>query len=135
MSVRWAGERVFLGSDPVGHSVVFDSSVDGPGAGIGPMKALLCALGACSGMDILAIMRKRKQVLTSLRIEIEGRRPPSGHPRPFKEIEVKYVLAGKSLERRFVEEAVNDSINKYCSVAATVSGKTSIAYSYEMVET
>ena len=135
MSVRWAGDRVFLGSDPIGHSVVFDSSVDGPGAGIGPMKALLCALGACSGMDILAIMRKRNQQLTLLRIEIEGRRPAAGHPRPFEEIGVKYFLAGKNLERRFVEEAVNDSIKKYCSVAATVNEQTRIASSYEIVET
>jgi putative redox protein len=134
VSVRWAGDQVFLGSDPIGHSVVFDSSVEGPGAGIGPMKALLCALGACSGMDIVAIMRKRKQKLTSLRIEIEGRRPASGQPRPFSEIEVKYRLAGKRLERRLVEEAVGDSIKKYCSVAATVSGKARIAYSFEMLE-
>jgi putative redox protein len=139
--VRWAGERVFLGSDPMGHSIIFDSpssttntTTAGPGVGVGPMKALLCALGACSGMDIVAIMTKRKQNLSSLRIEVRGRRPASGHPRPFEQIEVKYLFGGKSLQRKYVEEAVNDSIQKYCSVAATVSAKARIEYSYEIAE-
>jgi putative redox protein len=146
VTVRWAGERVFLGSDPMGHSIVFDSSspttttttttttTNGPGVGVGPMNALLCALGACSGMDIVAIMTKRKQKLSSLRIEIRGRRLSSGHPRPFEQIEVKYLFGGKNLTRKYVEEAVNDSIQKYCSVAATVSGKAHIEYSYEIAD-
>jgi putative redox protein len=98
------------------------------------MNALLCALGACSGMDIVALMAKRKQNLSSLRIEVRGRRPSSGHPRPFQHIEVRYLFGGKSLERSYIEEAVNDSIQKYCSVAATVSGKARIEYSYEIAD-
>jgi putative redox protein len=134
VTVTWAGEQRFIGSDGVGHSVVFDSSAEGAGIGIGPMKALLASLGACSGMDVVAILRKRKQRVTSLRVELRGTRPTSGYPKPYKEIAVTYIIGGSGLERKYVDEAVNDSMRKYCSVAATVSGKAKITYEYTIAE-
>ena len=65
--VSWAGESVFLGSDMSGLTVVYDSA-EGTQKGIGPLRALLTSLGACTGMDITAILKKRKQRLRSLHI-------------------------------------------------------------------
>lgn len=132
--VGWVKDYVFLGSDPDGHSVVFDSSSEGAGKGISPMRALLTCLGACSGMDIVAILGKRKQNLTSLKIELSGERPAFGNPKPFTSVTLKYVITGKGLERPYVEEAVKGSVEKYCSVAATISGTSKIRYSYDIVE-
>jgi putative redox protein len=130
--VAWTGNNVFLGSDYAGHTVVYDSS-DGAAKGISPMRALLTSLGACTGMDVVAILNKRKQRLKSLKIQVSGERPEHGLPKPWTSIHIKYVLSGDPLEKRFVEEAIKDSTEKYCSVGATIRPTASITYSYEIV--
>ena len=130
--VSWAGESVFLGTDMSGHTVVYDSA-EGTQKGIGPMRALLTSLGACTGMDIVAILRKRKQKLRSLRVLVSGERPEFGYPKPWTAIHVKYVLSGESLETKYVEEAIKDSTEKFCAVGATLQPTAKITHSYEVV--
>jgi putative redox protein len=101
--------------------------------GIGPMRAILTALGACTGMDIVAILKKRRQKLISLRILLSGDRPKYGLPKPWTSIHIKYVLSGEKLDKRFVEEAIKDSTDKYCSVGASLSPTAKITHSYEIV--
>jgi len=132
--VDWLQGYVFLGSDESGHSVVYDAPEKGVPRGMTPMNALLASLGACSGMDIVAVLGKRKQRVTSMRVTISGVRPEYGYPKPFTSISLNYVLTGKGLEKRFVDEAVKGSMEKYCSVAATVNAKAKIDYAYEIVE-
>lgn len=129
--VAWAGENVFLGTDTSGHTVVYDSS-DGVAKGIGPMRALLTSLGACTGIDVVAILKKRKQNLTSLKILLTGERPKYGLPKPWTSIHVKYILSGVDLRKEFVEEAIRDSTEKFCSVGATLAPTAKITYSYEI---
>ena len=97
------------------------------------MRSLLTSLGACSGMDIVAILRKRNQKLISLKIFLRGERPEFGLPKPWTSAEVHYVLAGEKLEKQYVEEAVNDSMEKFCSVAATLKPGVKISHSYEII--
>ena len=130
--VTWTGENVFLGSDTSGHTVVYDEA-EGVQKGIGPMKSLLTSLGACTGMDIVAILKKRKQKLKSLKIKLSGERPEHGLPKPWTAIQIKYILSGDALEPRYVEEAIKDSTDKFCSVGATLSGIAKITHSYEIV--
>ena len=130
--VTWSEGNVFLGSDTSGHTVVYDSS-EGTQRGISPMRALLTSLGACTGMDIVAILRKRRQKLKSLKILLSGERREHGLPKPWTAIHVKYVLSGDSLETRFVEEAIRDSTEKFCSVGATLQPTAKITHSYEIV--
>jgi putative redox protein len=130
--VSWSGENVFLGSDTSGHTVVYDSN-DGLMKGIGPMRAVLTSLGACTGMDIVAILKKRKQKLTSLKVLLSGERPKYGLPKPWTSIHIKYVLSGEKLDKRFVEEAIKDSTEKFCSVGASLSPTAKITHSYEIV--
>jgi putative redox protein len=137
VEVRWVEDDVFLGSDENGHSVVFDSNLASPtkkgqAKGIGPMTALLTSLGACSGMDVAAILQKRKQKLRSLSVEVSGKRPQFGTPKPFTEIHLRYLVGGPEVEEKYVKEAVTDSVTKFCSVAATIDGKAKISYSYEI---
>ncbi|MDG7008699.1 MAG: OsmC family protein [Nitrososphaerota archaeon] len=123
---------MFLGSDAAGHTVVYDSA-DGVQKGIGPMRALLTSLGACTGMDIVAILNKRKQRLVSLKIQLSGERPEHGLPKPWTSIHIKYVLSGVDLDRKYVEEAIKDSTEKFCSVGATLQPTAKITHSYEIV--
>jgi putative redox protein len=130
--VSWAEGYLFVGTDLQGHAVVYDSG-EQVQRGISPMRAVLTSLGACTGMDIVAILKKRKQKLTSLKILLSGTRPEHGYPRGWKTIHVKYVLSGENLETKFVEEAVNDSDAKFCSVSASLRPGVTITHSYEIV--
>lgn len=138
VELRWVEDDIFLASDEAGHSIAFDSALPTPTRpkprpkGIGPMNGLLSSLGACTGMDVAAILQKRKQKVGSLRIEISGKRPKYGHPKPFTEIHLRYFVAGASLDEKYVKEAVTDSIMKFCSVAATLNEKAKISFSYEI---
>lgn len=123
---------MFLGSDTSGHTVVYDSA-EGVQRGIGPMRALLTSLGACTGMDVVAILKKRNQKLTSLKIQLSGARPEHGLPKPWTSIHIKYVLSGADLEVKYVEEAIRDSTEKFCSVGATLQPAAKITHSYEIV--
>ncbi len=130
--VSWAEGNVFLGTDTSGHTVVYDSS-EGTAKGIGPMRALLTSLGACTGMDIVAILKKRNQKLRSLKVLVSGDRPEHGLPKPWTALRVKYVLSGEDLEEKYVEEAIKDSSEKFCSVGASLKPTAKIDYSYEIV--
>ena len=129
--VSWTKDNVFLGSDTKGHTVVYDSSDEVP-RGIGPMRALLTSLGACSGMDVVAILKKRKQHLRTLKIQLTGERPAHGLPKPWKAIHMKYILSGDGLQKKYIEEAVKESTEKFCSVGATLSPTAKITWSYEI---
>jgi putative redox protein len=137
VEVEWVEDDLFVGTDEAGHSVVFDSALPTPTRtkprpkGIGPMNALLTSLGACSGMDVAAILLKRRQKLDSLKVEVSGKRPQYGYPKPFTEIHLRYLVGG-TLEEKYVKEAVTDSIAKFCSVAATINDKAKISFSYEI---
>jgi putative redox protein len=97
------------------------------------MSALLTSLGACTGMDIVAILKKRRQRLRSLKVKLSGERRDHGLPKPWTAIHVKYVLSGDSLETKYIEEAIRDSTEKFCSVGATLQPTAKITHSYEVV--
>ena len=138
VEVKWVEDDLFVGSDGAGHSVVFDSALPTPTKtkplpkGIGPMNALLTSLGACSGMDVAAILLKRKQKLRSLTVEVSGKRLQYGHPKPFTDVHLRYLVGGVALDEKYVKEAVTASMTKFCSVAATISGKAKVTSSYEI---
>lgn len=138
VEVRWLQDDAFLGNDRDGHSVVFDSHLSSPSRtrtapkGMDPMSALLASLGACSGMDVAAILLKRRQKLDSLRIEVSGKRAQYGYPKPFTEVHMKYLLGGTAIEEDAVRKAVTDSIERFCSVAATINARARVSYSYEI---
>ena len=100
--------------------------------GLGPMNLLLCALGSCTGMDIVNILRKQKQNPTSFQVLLRGERNEE-YPKYYKKIEVRYIVKGKDVEKNAVERAIRLSREKYCSVEATLLRNPEIVSSYEIV--
>jgi len=85
------------------------------------MEALLCSLAACTAMDVVLILEKKRQKVTRYRLEIVGERPPKGtYPRPFVTIKVKHLLTGENLDPMAVARAIELSDKKYCSVSMTL---------------
>jgi len=88
-------------------------------AGLRPMESLLNALASCAALDLVHILKKQRQVLNSLKIEVLGIRPDSGEPKPYRKISMNFILEG-NLDKEKAERAVKLSVEKYCSVGASL---------------
>ena len=87
----------------------------GQALGFSPMRLLLVALGGCTGMDVISVLKKMREDVTFFDIEVNGTRAAE-HPKVYTDIEVVYRVRGRNLNRADVEKAVNLSVEKYCSV-------------------
>ena len=128
--VHWLKDRHFVGTDSNNHSVVLSGQKDG--IGVSPSEMLLIALAACSSVDVVEILEKKRKKLTFLEVTTSGEREPDP-PWAYRKIHVKYRLGGQGLTEKAVEQAIELSQEKYCSVAATVRGVAEITYGYEIV--
>ena len=84
----------FEGKGPTGVPVSIDDKTNGQTNGASPMELLLMALGGCSGIDMVSILKKQRQEISSYQTEIEGRRVEVKEARPFDAIHVKIILEG-----------------------------------------
>jgi putative redox protein len=111
----------FTATDEANHVLQIDIPVDqgGNGKGFRPMQMLLSALGGCSGVDIVSILKKQKQLLQSLIIKIDGTRVVGKEPSVWQTITAAFEFSG-DVEPSKAYRAVELSINKYCSVAETL---------------
>ncbi|MGB8523046.1 MAG: OsmC family protein [Candidatus Acidiferrales bacterium] len=129
-TVKWVAGEEFIAKLPSGHSVSFDADRKHNSAP-GPMEMLLGALGACTSVDVVMILAKKRQRLTSLEVVITGERA-SEPPAVWTKIEMVYRLAG-DLEDKAVGDAIELSQSKYCSVAAMMRKTAEITYRFEIV--
>jgi putative redox protein len=128
--VNWLKDRHFVGTDANNHSVVLSGQKDG--IGVSPSATLLIALAACSSVDVVEILEKKRKKLTLLEVTASGEQDPEP-PWAYRKIHVKYRLGGKGLTDKAVAQAIQLSQDKYCSVAATVRGVARLTYEYEIV--
>ena len=118
---RVEGDYGFRAVDAQQHQVLIDSSKENGGteAGFRPMQTLLAALGGCSGIDIVSILKKQRQEIDTFSIEVQGERETGRETSLWKSITVNFSLSGK-LEEEKVRKACALSMEKYCSVAETL---------------
>ena len=128
-TVKWVGGEEFVAQMPSGHAVPFDTDRK-HNAAPGPMEMLLGALGACSSVDVVSILAKKRQKLTSLEVVISGERA-SAPPEVWTKIEMVYRLAG-TIEEKAARDAIELSQTKYCSVAAMLRKTAEITYRIEI---
>jgi putative redox protein len=123
VTLRWKDGVAFEAEVPTGASFVIDSHPDHGGQGLGPtpLEAFLSALGACSAIDVLDILHKKRQKVTTYRIEVDGDRPPPGeYPRAFSALRIRHILSGENLDPAAIARAVELSDTKYCTVITTL---------------
>jgi len=118
---RVAGEYGFEAKDAGGHTLITDSSVEngGLGSGVRPMQTLLMALGGCSGIDIVSILKKQRQTITGFKMKISGEREAGVEPSLWKNIDIQFYLQGH-IDVDKAQRACALSVEKYCSVAETL---------------
>jgi putative redox protein len=128
-------EMAFSGMSGSGHSLVMDAveASGGQNRGFRPMELLLVAFGGCTGMDVISILRKKRQDVTGLEMHVKGDQADS-FPHIYTAVHIEYVVKGKGVQREAVERAIELSLTKYCSVGATLASAGTITHSHQIVE-
>lgn len=130
--VRFVKGMQFIGKGPSGHAVVMDASPKSGGedSAARPVEVLLSALGACTGMDVVSILRKMKTEPTELEIEIEDKRADD-YPTVFTDLHIVYHVRGDVPEAN-LQKAIDLSLAKYCPIANSLAGVATITSAYEI---
>jgi putative redox protein len=129
--LRWVpGGNRFISTDSTGHSVVMSSPKEK--TGMKPSELILSALAGCSSVDVVDILAKKRTPLSHLEVQVTAEQEPDP-PWIFRKIYMKFILKGDGLTEKNVEQAIQLSYEKYCSVAATLSGEAEIITSFEIL--
>jgi putative redox protein len=118
-----------------GVEVRLDSSEEhgGTGTGLRPMELMLVSLGSCTGMDVLSILRKKRQQVTEYRIEVRGEQADQ-YPHVFTHIRLRHLVTGIGLREDALQRAIELSERKYCPAYAMLSQVTPITTEYEIAQ-
>lgn len=124
-TVKWTGGLAFAGETDSGYHI----NMDGDKQDISPMESVLVAVGACSSVDVVEIMRKARQNMQDCRCELKAERADDA-PRVFTKIHAHYVVTGTDINEKHVARAVQLSAEKYCSVMMMLHDSVAITTSY-----
>ena len=125
--IIWSDSDRFVGQASSGHAIVVDAGKEKTANS--PVELVLMALCACTGADVVSILRKKREPFTSLEVSAKGERS-STPPTVYTEIKLVYRVGGK-VTHKAMEDAVNLSETKYCSVAAMLGKTARITYEIE----
>jgi putative redox protein len=129
--VTWVQDRRFIGQSSSGHGVVVDGSAEKLGPS--PMELVLIGLVGCTAYDVASILEKKRQVVTGLEVSASAERAAEP-PRVYTAIEVEYVVRGRDIKAKAVEDAIQLSEEKYCSVSIMLGKTARITTSYRIEE-
>ncbi len=125
VQLKWAGDHRFDAGRPDGPQIRVDASAQ---TGPGPVDTLLIGLGACTGVDVVDILAKRRTPVESLGIEVQGERREQT-PRRVMKAHLIYRIDGAGIERVHAERAVELAITKYCSVRDSLDPAIPVTWS------
>ncbi len=117
------------------HHLLLDAAEHNGGQDKGPrpMEMLLVALATCSGMDILAILRKKRQDITAYEVRVLGERTED-HPKVFVEIAVEHIFTGHAIRPEAVQRAIELTEERYCGASAMLGKTAKLTHTFRVVE-
>ncbi|MGC4022083.1 MAG: OsmC family protein [Cyclobacteriaceae bacterium] len=132
---RVDGEFAMEATSETGNKIVFDSSPTegGHNRGFRPMQSLIAAMGGCSAIDVISILRKQRENLKDIKITVTGEREKDVTPSLYTDIHAHFKLYG-DLDKDKAQKAVSLSMEKYCSVAKTLEKTAKVTYSFEIIK-
>ena len=118
-----------------GHHVTLDAAEYGGGhnEGFRPMEMLLVGLAGCTGMDVISILRKKRESVTSYAVRVTGVRAQD-HPMVFVEITVEHIITGYHIQEAAVERAIQLSKERYCGAGAMLGKVAHLTHTYHILE-
>jgi putative redox protein len=126
------GTRLRFGVRVGEHAFQFDSGPEAEGPS--PVQALQAALGGCTAMDVISILRKKRQPVTGYEVEVLAERRLDQHPRIFTRMEIIHRVRGRRINPAAVAEAIELSDTKYCAVHAMLEHAVTISSRFEIME-
>jgi putative redox protein len=134
-SVRWKNKLAFDGKADSNYTIPLDSSEEagGENTGLRPLELLAIGLAGCTGMDVISILKKKRQDVTDFEVKVFAQRAES-HPRVFTYILVEFIVTGHAIELQAVERAVELSVTRYCSAQAMLIKAVPIEHKITMIE-
>lgn len=118
-----------------GHHVTLDAPehAGGQNTGFRPMEMLLVGLAGCTGMDVISILRKKRQQITAYEVHVEGIRAEED-PKVFVEITVEYIITGHHIQPEAVARAIQLSAERYCGAGAMLGKVARLTHTFRIVE-
>jgi putative redox protein len=119
-----------------GNTIYMDAgeNIGGSNKGVRPMQMLLMGLGGCSGIDVVLILKKQRQIIESFEITIDGEREKDKEPSLWETVQILFKLKG-TIDKEKAERAVRLSMEKYCSVSKTLEkAGTTLTYKVSVNE-
>lgn len=120
-------DYLFECTNSAGNSILLDNTSQPGAKGVSPMESVLMAVAGCSGIDVVSILKKQRQNITSFKAEVEGERVVIDDAKPFKSITVKFILEG-DIDSKKAYKAAEMSFDKYCSVSKTLEPNVEIGF-------
>jgi putative redox protein len=118
-----------------GHHIILDTTEAGvsKNAGPSPMETLLVGLAGCSAMDILALLRKKRQNVSAYEVRVQGKRAQE-HPKVFVEIALEHILTGHNIQPEAVQRSIQLSEERYCGASAMLGETATITHTLRILE-
>jgi putative redox protein len=125
----------FLAEAGSGHSVDMDAARDGGGQdqGFRPMELLLVGLSGCTGMDVISILRKKREQVTGYEVQVHAERAED-HPMVFTNITVEHIVTGYHINPSAVARAIALSESRYCGAGAMLGRTARLKHTYRLVQ-
>lgn len=123
----------FTGKADSNHWVMMDGSVaeGGSAAATSPKELVLVGLGGCTGMDVALILKKKRVQVDEFVLNVTAEEAED-YPRIFTKIHIEYVFRGNNIKPADVEQAIELSQTKYCSVSAMLRKSAELTHSYRI---
>ncbi|MGZ5272851.1 MAG: OsmC family protein, partial [Kaistella sp.] len=120
-------DYLFECTNAAGNKIMLDNTSQPDAKGVSPMETVLMAVAACSGIDMISILKKQRQNIQDFSAEVEGERVQVDEAKPFKAITVKFFLEGE-IDSKKALKAAELSFEKYCSVSKTLEPNVKVKY-------
>jgi putative redox protein len=122
-----SGARITFEAPGEPDEIPLDDGPHGSAAGPSPAELLLVAGAGCAAWDLVEILRKQRQDVTTINVAVDGNQQPEA-PWTFRRLELRFTVRGRSLDRERVERAVELSVERYCSVLSTIREAAAVTY-------
>lgn len=134
VDIKWVGKQQYVATGHESrHAIVLDipEKSGGTDTGLHATELLLIAVGKCSAVDVVNVMKKKRTDLKSLRVVVSGE-ITSEYPKQFEKIHIRYIASGEGVTKEKIEQAVHLSHEKYCTVANSLNDKCTLTTSVEI---
>lgn len=135
VTAQWKQDLTFLGTPDSGFPVQMDAdaALGGTNSGVRPMEMVALGLAGCTGMDVLSILRKKRQQITGFEVKVNAPRSPE-YPKVFTSALITYIVTGKNVQETAVLRSIELSITKYCPVQFMLAQAFPMELHYEIYE-